>query len=155
MRQEHHCATCAGARSTPGSKVAIIEQDYLRRIVLKEKENEGVVNIGLIQQTVSYCLGQGFHVVLEGILYSKRYGNMIRTLVDEADQHWIYYLDASFEETLRRHATKPNAAEFGELEMRDWYNADDRLGLTREWVIPERNSSATTVSRILSDCKLI
>lgn len=138
-----------------GCKVAIVEQDYLRRIVLKEKENEGRANIGLIQQTVSYCLGQGYHVVLEGILYSRRYRDMIRTLVEEADQHWIYYFDVSFEETLRRHATKPNAADFGEVEMRDWYNADDRLGLTREWVIPEEHSSDASVARILADTDLI
>ena len=71
-------------RARSGLKVAIVEQDYLRRIVLKEKENEGTANIGLIQQTVSYCLGRGYHVVLEGILYSKRYGDMISTLVGEA-----------------------------------------------------------------------
>ncbi len=29
-------------------KVAIVEQDYLRRIVLKEKESLGTVNLGLI-----------------------------------------------------------------------------------------------------------
>lgn len=142
-------------RARSGYKVAIVEQDYLRRIVLKEKENEGSANIGLIQQTVSYCLGQGYHVVLEGILYSKRYRDMIRTLVDEADQHWIYYFDVAFEETLRRHATKPNAADFGEVEMREWYNADDRLGLAREWSIPEEHSSDASVARILSDTALI
>ena len=93
--------------------------------------------------------------MLEGILYSKRYGQMIRTLADEADRHWAYYFDVSFEETMRRHATKPNAAEFGEVEMRDWYNDDDRLGLAPEWVIPEQDSPETTVSRVLSDTDLI
>lgn len=138
----------------PGAKIAVVEQDYLRRIVLKEKEGKGSANIGLIHQTVSYCLDQGFHVVLEGILYSQRYGEMIEALVEEADQHWAYYFDVSFEETLRRHATKPNAAEFGEVEMRSWFNADDRLGLTRESVIPEGNSTSDSVNRILSDSGL-
>lgn len=142
-------------RARSGAKIAVVEQDYLRRIVLKEKENEGIANIGLIQQTVSYCMSQGFHVVLEGILYSKRYGDMIGVLADEADQHWAYYFDVSFEETLRRHTTKPNAAEFGEAEMRGWFNEDDRLGLTREWVVDEQHSSEESAKRILSDADLL
>lgn len=36
-----------------------------------------------------------------------------------------YYFDLPFEETLRRHQTKPNCKEFGEVEMRRWWREKD------------------------------
>src|SRR5689334_1922734 len=51
-------------------QAALVEQDYFRRIVLKEKEAEGSNNLGLLRQTVLFCLEQDYDVVLEGILWS-------------------------------------------------------------------------------------
>ena len=39
----------------------------------------------------------------------------------------MYYLDIPFEETLRRHKSKPNAHEFGEKELREWWHEEDVL----------------------------
>lgn len=141
-------------RSTAGRKIALVEQDYLRRHILKEKECDNGDNIGLIRQTVEYALANNYDVILEGILYEPRYGSMIASLIRLADLHWVYYFDVSFEETLRRHSTKRNAHEFGEEEMRAWYKDDDRLGYDGEIIIPESNSFDDTVNYILAQTNL-
>ena len=45
-------------REVSGHKIAIVEQDYLRRFVLKEKEKEGANNIDLIYRTVIFALSR-------------------------------------------------------------------------------------------------
>lgn len=137
------------------SKIAVVEQDYLRRIVLKEKETEGSNNIDLIEQTVKFALNRNYCVVLEGILYSKRYGAMIKRLLNKSSENFIYYFDVSFDETLKRHKTKPDSHEFGEKEMREWYRERDLLNLKGEQIIPEGMTQNQIVEKILADTKLI
>lgn len=131
-------------------QVALVEQDYFRRIVLKEKEAEGSNNLELLRQTVLFCLGQGYDVVLEGILWSGRYRELLSELVAAADAAYLFYLDVSFPETLRRHQTKPNAHEFGELEMREWFRERDVLGVENEEVLAEDLSADDAVERIVA-----
>jgi predicted kinase len=127
----------------------LVEQDYLRRILLKELDVEGGIAPMLIAQTVRFALDHGYHVVLEGILARARYG---RVLTDLCRAHRgrtaVYYLDVSWEETLRRHATRPQAAEFGEAEMRQWYLPRDLLGVAGERVIGEDSSQAETLAEV-------
>jgi predicted kinase len=141
-------------RDQAHNKTALISQDYLRRIVLKEKETAGHDNIDLIEQTAIFALARGYNVILEGILYSPRYGTMLGRLVAQCPNHFIYYFDVPFEETLRRHATKPNAHEFGEKEMREWYEPNQLIGLAGEKIIPENSTFEKTVATILSDTGL-
>ena len=48
--------------------------------------------------------------MLEGILFSGKYGPMIASLLDaHRGATHVFYLDVSFEETLRRHATRAQA----------------------------------------------
>jgi predicted kinase len=130
-------------------QVALVEQDYVRRIVLKEKEAEGSNNLGLLRQTVLFCLAEGYDVVLEGILRSERYRELLSELVAAADSAYLFYLDVSFSETLRRHRTKPNAHEFGEREMREWFRERDVLGVENEEVLGEALSADDAVERIV------
>jgi len=141
-------------REQAGSKIAIVEQDYLRRFVLKEKESEGVNNIKLVEQTVNYCLSKGYDVVLEGILYFPRYKTMLKRLIMKWPNHFVYYLDIPFEETLHRHNTKPNAHEFGENEMRKWYKHRDLTKFDGEIVIDNTYTLSQTVKRIIRDVGL-
>lgn len=141
-------------REAASSKIAIVEQDYLRRFILKEKETEGNNNIDLIQQTVEFCLERGYDVILEGILYFPRYGNMLKQLVEKCPNNYFYYLDVSFDETLRRHTTKPNAHEFGEKEMSEWYKPNQLTHFASEKIIPESFSKEEAVKKILRETGL-
>ena len=42
------------------------------------------------------------------------------------------YFDLPFEETLKRHQTKPNSNDFGEEEMRRWWREKDYSALLNE-----------------------
>lgn len=141
-------------REKANSNVALIEQDYLRRFILKEKETEGTDNIGLIKQTVEFALSRGYNVILEGILYFPRYGKVLKELTDMCPDNYFFYLDVSLDETLMRYATKPSGVEFGEKEMREWYKPNQQTGFANEKIIPESYSVKQTVSKILNETKL-
>lgn len=150
-------STVAGAlREAHGRGLAWVPQDVVRRTILRERDRPGGVNIGLIDQIARYCLDQGYHVVLDGILHADRYEPMLAGLErDHAGSSWFYYLDVGLDETLLRHATRPQAAEFGPEDMRDWYRPRDLLCSVRERVIPETSTLAETVSLILGETGLL
>lgn len=67
-------SVAAGLRDRFGRGLALVAQDNLRRIVLRERDRPGAANIGLIDLTARYALHAGYHVVVEGILHADRYG---------------------------------------------------------------------------------
>jgi hypothetical protein len=101
-------------REACGRGVAWVGQDLIRRTILREKDCPGAPNIGLMDQVARYSLDHGYHVILDGIMYADRYGEMLAGLKrDHRGRSCFYYLDVSIDETLRRHATRPQASEFG------------------------------------------
>ena len=146
----------AEIRSRFGRGIAIVSQDYLRRIVLKERDCPGGANIGLIDLVARYALEHGLHTVIDGILYTAHYRDMLAGLRDDhrGTSHF-YYLDVPFEETMRRHATKPQASEYGRAEMSAWYRERDYLPGGFEQVIPADTTLDTAVQRIMRDTGLV
>jgi predicted kinase len=136
-------------RAGYGRGCALVEQDYLRRIVLRERDVDGGIAPALIAQTTRFALDHGYHVVLEGILARSRYG---ATLTELCRAHrgrtTAFYLDVPWEETLRRHATRPQAAEFGETEMREWFLPRDLHGLDCERLVGPELSLTETVELV-------
>jgi len=59
-----------------------------------------------------------------------------------------------FDETLRRHTRKPQASEYGAVEMRDWYRELDLLPGGTEQVIPATMPQDEVVRRIMADSGL-
>ena len=54
----------------------------------------GGANIDLIDLTARFALDRGFHVTVEGILYTDHYGRMLTALIaDHAELARAYYLD--------------------------------------------------------------
>lgn len=94
-----------------------------------------------------------YSVIVEGILIRERYGEMLGEFAALFDEVHVYYFDISFDETLRRHATKPNAHEFGKAEMRDWYTKADTLGLPDEKVFTDEWSEDALLTSILDDVR--
>lgn len=64
---------------------------------------------------------------------------------------FAYYYDLPFEKTLRRHQTKEKRFEFGEEDMRRWWNEKDYIGVIPEKILNENMSLKETVNLILSD----
>ncbi|MDG9710731.1 kinase [Streptomyces sp. DH10] len=148
-------SVAAGLREEFGRGLALVAQDNLRRVVLREHDVPGAANIGLIDTVARYALDAGFHVVVEGILYADRYGGMLgRLRADHRGATHHYYLDVPFGETLARHATKPIAGEVDETRLRDWYRPLDLLPDGVETVIGADSTLAATIDRILRDTGL-
>jgi hypothetical protein len=148
-------AVAAEIRRRHGRGLAIVGQDNLRRQVLRERDVPRGANIALIDLTARFALDHGFHVIVEGILYAGHYGRMLDALIgDHAGRSRAFYLDVPWAETLRRHGTKPQAAEYGESQMRGWYRERDLLPGGLEQIIPAASSLDETVRRIMAESGL-
>lgn len=142
-------------RQRHGRGLALVGQDNLRRVVLREHDTPGAANIGLVDLTCRFALASGFHVVLEGILRAERYGEMLAGLREEyAGRSSWWFLDVSFGETIQRHATKPQADKYGEAEMRSWWRERDFLPGQFEQVITAGESAEAAATRIMADAGL-
>ncbi|MGW4565142.1 kinase [Streptomyces sp. NPDC004561] len=143
-------SVAAGVREKFGRGLALVGQDNLRRIVLRERDRPGAANIGLIDLTARYALDAGYHVIVEGILHADHYGEMLTRLrADHRGPTHGYYLDVPFTETVARHATKPIADVVGEAQLREWYRSLDLLPGGVETVIDARSTLPDTVDHIM------
>jgi len=136
-----------------GKGTMLVPEDVLRREILWVRWNASDLSAELIKRTVLYGKEIRFTVVLEGILPNEYYLSMIEELIGEFNETHAYYFDLPFEETLRRHATKSNANEFGEVEMRDYWCETDYLGISGEQKISAEESEDEIVARIVNDCR--
>lgn len=126
-----------------GRGTANVGQDHFRRVVLREHDVPDGDNIALISETVQSCLRLGYHVILEGILFSEHYGTMIRSLLaDHIGPHHVFYLDVPLEETLRRHVKRPLGAEVDPDKLRQWYLPNDCLGVPGEVVVGDDQATS-------------
>jgi predicted kinase len=132
-----------------GRGCALVEQDYLRRIVLRERDRPGGLAPALIATTVRFALDHRYHVIVEGILHTGKYADMITSIcAAHRGRTAVFYLDVSLEETLRRHATRPQAAQFSADDMRGWYRPRDVLGIDGEHIVAETSPLEDTITLI-------
>lgn len=130
----------------------LVQQDVVRRDILRERDTANKTAVlMLIELMVEFGRKQGRTVILEGILSAKKYGTMLTEVMSKFDEVYVYYFDLSFEETLRRHSTKPNAHEFGEKEMREWWREKDYLGVPSEKIFYKDRSVLDSVREIIND----
>jgi hypothetical protein len=116
-----------------GHGTMLISQDVVRREMLFVKDGPNTEASKLLGELALYGKDNCNIVILEGILHSEWYKNLFENLLLEfKDQIFAYYFHIPFEETLNRHKQKPNAHEFGEKEMRRWWNEKDLLDIIPE-----------------------
>ena len=142
--------TAAALRTLYGRGLAVVGQDNLRRDILRVRDRPGSPHVGLIDRTARYCLDQGSHVVVEGIMYADWHAEMLMSLAaDHLGVSRMYYFDIPFEETLVRHATKPLLGHVGERELREWWAQADLLPGGAEEVLGPLPSAEEHARRIL------
>lgn len=125
-----------GLQQKMGYQTMLIPQDVVRREMLRVRDRDNNPNIQLIYDLAMYGNKIGFDVIIEGIFVNERYGDMLRRLVDNFDgEPYVYYFDIPLEITLQRHNSKPNAHEFGEKELREWWVDKDYLNVPNEKLI--------------------
>lgn len=77
---------------------------------------------------------------------------MLLDLINTFEQNvYTYYFDVPFEETLNRHKKRGKVNEFGESEMRSWWNEKDYLGVPNEKIITKDTLQEEVVRNILND----
>lgn len=141
-------------------KIALIEQDYYRFIFKPagggSKPNSDAIH-EMIKQNVITALSHGYDVILEGILSVKSYDAVLESIYSvHPNNNFVYYFDISFEETVRRHATRPDKMQqFSATDMEEWYPASKKSRQIHENIIPESYSIEDTLKKILTDTKLI
>jgi len=99
-----------------------------------------------------FALEHGLHVVIEGILHSEIYGEMLARLQsDHRGMTRSYCYELTLDETSRRHRTKPLATEVSVDTVTTWYRNADRGRALREVVFDETVSAREALERVFAD----
>ena len=122
-----------------GPNTMLISHDMIRMQILHVWSAEGVrKSLPLMIALLRYGRRNSEITILEGILPYEDYKPLFEAALEEDGENiFSYYYDISFEETLRRHQTKPNRDEFGEADMRRWWREKDFLEVIPQTVLDE------------------
>lgn len=132
-----------------GRNTMIISQDMVRREILKVNDGPVTEALPLMQELLAYGKCHSEITILEGIMYADWYKPLFECAVREfGDEIYAYYFELPFEETIRRHQTKPNCNDFGEEEMKRWWRERDYIGFIKEGVITKREALEDIVERV-------
>jgi predicted kinase len=135
-----------------GRGCALLEQDHLRRVVLREHGSGHIPTVApaFIVTMARAALEHGYHVVLEGILHTGQHGELLRGLIAEhPGPSAVFWLEVSFDETVRRHHGRTPPIPVTAEQMRAWYAPLDLLGVPGEQVIAESSSLEQTATTVL------
>lgn len=134
-----------------GPNTMRISHDMVRMEMLHVWSREGLErSLPLMIELLKYGRRNSEFTVMEGILPYSDYMPLFEAAVEEYGHENIfaYYYDISFEETLRRHQTKPNRDDFGEEDMRRWWQEKDYLRNIKETILGEDISLEGAVEKI-------
>jgi len=149
--------TCVGGLEQATVRMAGAKpdaQDIVRREMLRVRDRDNNPSVQLIYDLAMYGHKIGFDVIIEGIFVSARYGEMLRQLIaDFKGEPYVYYFDVPLEVTLQRHSLKPNAHEFGEKELREWWVEKDYLNVPSEKRITADMNESQIGEMFVSDIK--
>ena len=124
----------------------LISQDVIRRNILNVKDGENTQAIPLLKELITYGNSHSDVVILEGIMYANWYKPLFERAIQLYDTKiYPYYFDLPFEETLKRHQTKPNCHEFHEEAMRKWWREKDFSDILNEVRITSKKNVESIV----------
>ncbi|MDE7262464.1 MAG: kinase [Oscillospiraceae bacterium] len=139
-----------------GRNTLVIPQDTVRREMLWARDGEDTAALPLLRTLLRYGYEHGNVTILEGIFYADWYRPLFQDAVELFGENvFAYYYDLPFEETLRRHETKPNRFDFGEEDMRRWWREKDYIGFIPEKIIGQDVPLEAAAERILSEIQII
>lgn len=133
-----------------GANTMLISHDMIRMQVLNVSGKVGIEkSLPLMETLVAYGSVHSEVTIVEGILDREEYGQLFDRCVELFGEHiCACYYDLSFEETLKRHQTKPNHMDFGEQEMRRWWRGQNRLPMIDEMILTAEVSIEEAIRRI-------
>lgn len=136
-----------------GPNTMLISHDMIRMQMLHVWGKQGIEkSLPLLIELMKYGSQHSTVTILEGILDSQEYQSLFAACAETfGSQIYAYYYDLPFEETLRRHVTKPNCNDFGEADMRRWWREKDYLNMISETVLTQEISLDEAVEKIYQD----
>lgn len=135
-----------------GRNTLLLSQDVVRREMLYVADGPDCPAIPLLCRMLEYGATHCPTVILEGILNADWYAPLFRTAQTAFGRRIsAWYFDLPFEETLRRHRTKPNRDDFGEEAMRRWWREKDFIGFLPEHTLTRDLTPEQIVERICRD----
>ena len=138
-----------------GRNTLVISQDIIRREMLWVCDGEDTLALPLLTELLRYGNAHCKYIILEGILNADWYRPLFELAIEIfKDKIFAYYYDIPFEETLKRHETRDKKFEFGEKEMRKWWNEKDYIGIIPEKVLKQEISFEEAVNIIFRDISI-
>lgn len=133
-----------------GPNTMRLSHDTVRMEILHVWGEQGIEkSLPLMMELLKYARDNSNVTVIEGVLPAKEYSALFDLATELYGKDiFAWYYDIPFEETLRRHGTKPNRNDFGETEMRRWWREKDYLPQIREEIIDSGKSVDETVEMI-------
>lgn len=144
--------TALALRPGLGERTALIHQDVIRRELLsgpkRERARDAAVLIdGLARQS----LDLGYDVILDGIFNLRDYAGLFERLHrDHRGRSVWFQWDVGFDETVRRHDSRPLREAFGVESLREWHDGWQPLPFVDEHRVTADDSVDDVVERILS-----
>lgn len=138
-----------------GRNTLVISRDIIRREMLWVCDGEDTLALPLLTELLRYGNAHCKYIILEGILNADWYRPLFELAIEIfKDKIFAYYYDIPFEETLKRHETRDKKFEFGEKEMRKWWNEKDFIGIIPEKVLKQEISFEEAVNIIFRDISI-
>lgn len=133
-----------------GQGTLLISQDDVRREMLRVADREGNLSIDLIREIAEFGKGKCEFVIVEGIMSTVRYGEMLHHLIQFYDQKaYVYYFDLPFEETVNRHNQRSKSSDFGEDSLRKWWEPNDYLNENNETILSMEMTQEDVIKLVL------
>ncbi|MGF3112504.1 AAA family ATPase [Facklamia sp. P9177] len=138
-----------------GPNTLVIAQDVIRREMLSVHDGVGSEAIQLLQTIIEYGYANNKVTILEGILNAKWYQPLFEKVKElyGPENIFAYYYELPFKETVRRHRTKDERNEFGEAELKRWWNEKDYLEGIEEEILTEEIEIEEAVKMIMASIR--
>ncbi|SRR5258708_6638400 len=126
----------------------LVDLDYYRFGFVNRPEDWDGPEYEMSSNDILIGLRMGYDVIFDGNFSSDPDDPFIKKLFDSHPQeNYLFYLDASLPETLRRHKTK-TSSRITPGKMKEVYKFASPVGIEQEVVIPEGSSLEQTVRKI-------
>ena len=141
----------ARLQSELSGPAAILSQDYFRRVIYKEREQDSLAHAHLLEAAAAHCLAVGQHVILDGIFNADRYSPMLARVRSMTKDARFYAFDLSLDDTISRHQSRSKAVDFTAEDMAAWYHGWQPLSFVQERRIGTSETVSAIVTRVLED----
>lgn len=128
----------------------LIHEDEIRLMFNDSKQPAHTASKELAFASILSGLNSGYDVIYEGIANIKSYDSYFQSIFREhPSDNYFFYIEVSFEESLRRHDMRPQKSEFGVEQMKEWADYATPTGYEQEIIIPEHSGLEDTVMTIV------